>query len=222
MANNEASPIRLFSTDLDGTILGNPESANRFKLAWEALDKERRPLLVFNSGRSVKDVRSLIADRKLPEPDFIIGGVGTELFDPRDRPELLGFEAQFGEGWDLGKVEEIVSSIAGIERQPPEFLHPYKSSWYWLRVDRSKIQELQRKLNEAGLEATVVYSSLRDLDVLPRRATKGNALIWLCERLQIPHENVLVAGDTGNDSSMFIVPGVKGLVVENEQPELFE
>ena len=58
--------------------------------------------------------------------------------------------------------------------------------------------------------------------MLPQRATKGNALMWLCGRLDIPLEQVLVAGDTGNDSSMFLVPGVQGIVVENAQPELFE
>ena len=222
MSQPPSNPIRLFSSDLDGTLLGNPESANRFKRTWETLDRKKRPQLIYNSGRSVKDIQSLVATRKLPEPDLIIGGVGTELFDPQDRPELSGFGAQFGEGWDLAKVEEVVGSMAGIERQPPEFLHPYKSSWYWHRVDRPKIADLQRRLDEAGLQSAVVYSSLRDLDVLPRRATKGNALIWVCERLGIPHEHVLVAGDTGNDSSMFLVPGVKGIVVENAQPELFE
>jgi sucrose-6F-phosphate phosphohydrolase len=221
MSSEEKPKIRLFSTDLDGTLLGNPESGYRFKQTWETLSSDR-PLLVFNSGRAVKDVRSLVTARKLPEPDFIIGGVGTELYDPKQRPELADFGAQFGEGWDLAKVESIVGSMPGIQRQPPEFLHPYKSSWYWHRVDRSKIEELQRRLDEAGVQATVVYSSLRDLDVLPRLATKGNALKWLCERLHLPLEQVLVAGDTGNDSSMFLVAGVKGIVVENAQPELFE
>ncbi len=217
-----AAPIRLFSSDLDGTLLGNPESEQRFKQTWESLKREARPLLVYNTGRSVRDVRSLVAARKLPEPDVIIGGVGTELFDPHTRPQLADFGSQFGEGWDLAKVEEIVGSMAGIERQPPEFLHPYKSSWYWHRIDRTKLEELRQRLDEAGLQATIVYSSLRDLDVLPKRAAKGNALMWLCERLNIPLEHVLVAGDTGNDSSMFRVPGVKGIVVENAQPELFE
>lgn len=222
MPNEGTAPIRLFSTDLDGTLLGNPESTQRFKQTWEKLPPETRPLLVFNSGRTVKDTRGLIDARKLPEPDFIIGGVGTQLHDPKQRPELADFGAQFGEGWDLAKVEEIVGATPGIELQPPEFLHPYKSSWYWHRADREKVDALRRRLADAGLQVSVVYSSLRDLDVLPARATKGNALRWLCERLGIPLEQVLVAGDTGNDSSMFLVPGVKGIVVENAQPELFE
>lgn len=222
MSTDAQPPVRLFSTDLDGTLLGNPESGHRFIRTWEALPADTRPLLVYNSGRSVEDTSSLIAARKLTKPDFIIGGVGTELHDPLRRPELADFGAQFGEGWNLGKVEEIVGSMPGIERQPPEFLHPYKSSWYWHRIDRQKIAELQRRLEEAGLQVAIVYSSLRDLDVLPRRATKGNSLAWLCERLRIPLEQVLVAGDTGNDSSMFLVPGVRGIVVENAQPELFE
>ena len=31
----------------------------------------------------------------------------------------------------------------------------------------------------------------------------------------------MVAGDTGNDSAMFLIPGVRGIIVENAQPELF-
>jgi hydroxymethylpyrimidine pyrophosphatase-like HAD family hydrolase len=32
--------------------------------------------------------------------------------------------------------------------------------------------------------------------------------------------HVLVAGDTANDAGMFLLPGVKGIVVENALPEL--
>lgn len=222
MSSADHPPIRLFSSDLDGTLLGNPESTQRFKQVWEGLDRAIRPLLVLNSGRSVRDTRALVLARRLPEPDYIIGGVGTELHDFRANRDVPEFNAQFGEGWDLGKVEAVMRAMPGVERQPPEFLHPYKSSWYLHRADRLKIDELRQRLKEAGLDVNVVYSSLRDLDVLPSRANKGNALAWLCQRLDIPPERVLVAGDTANDSAMFLLPGVQGIVVENAQPELFE
>ena len=67
-----------------------------------------------------------------------------------------------------------------------------------------------------------MYSSNRDLDFLPRTATKGGALIWLCEHLDLPTSSVVVAGDTGNDSSMFLVPDVRGILVQNAHPELLE
>jgi sucrose-6-phosphatase len=214
--------IRLFSTDLDGTLLGNPESAQRFKEAWEDVPAATRPLLVYNTGRSLKDTLGLVGARRLPAADFIIGGVGTEFHDTGRTGEVPEFVAQFGEGWNLALVEEIVRTTPGVERQPPEFLHPYKSSWYLHRASREQIAELTQRLEAAGLLVTVVYSSLRHLDVLPRRANKGNALEWLCRRISVSLDQVLVAGDTGNDSSMFLLPGVQGIVVENAQPELFE
>jgi len=215
-------PIRLFSTDLDGTLIGNPESEQRFKLAWENLEAPTRPVLVYNSGRTVRDMQTLVATRRLPMPDYFIGGVGTQMHDRRTRCDIAEFGAEYGDGWDLGKIEQIVGATPGVQSQPPQFLHPYKSSWYWHRADRGQINALRERLGEAGLRVNVIYSSLRDLDVLPSRASKGEALAWLCCRLAIPLEQVLVAGDTGNDSSMFLLPGVKGIVVENAQPELFE
>lgn len=214
--------IRLVSTDLDGTLLGNPEATARFKSRWEALPEGSRPVLVYNSGRLVSDMHALVASGLLPEPSFLIGGVGTQLFDYRENRAVEGFSEAFQEGWDMGLVGQIVAENPAITCQPPEFLHPYKDSYFWPGATPAQIHELEAKLSASGLKVTVVYSSHRDLDILPAAADKGRAVEWLCSLLKIPLEQVVVAGDTANDAAMFLLPGVKGIVVENAQPDLLE
>lgn len=212
--------IRLFSTDLDGTLIGNPEATLRFRSLWSGITA--RPLLVYNTGRLFADVRQLITDGVLAEPDYLICGVGTEIYDGRTNARMTDPEALFCEGWDLPLIEQIVAAFPGVERQPPAFLHPYKSSWFLHRATAETIADLEQKFRTAGLDVHVIYSSQRDLDVLPARANKGNALAWLCTHLGIPTSQVLVAGDTANDSSMFRLTEVRGIIVENAQPQLYE
>lgn len=215
-------PIRLFSSDLDGTLLGSPESAQRFKAAWEMLDPAVRPRLAYNTGRFVDDLRRFVDDGTLPPADYYIGGVGTQIYDVAAGRMLEELQGHFAAGWDLTRVRELVGKFPGARPQPDQYQHAFKSSWFIERASPGTIHELRRALGEAGLKVNVVYSSSRDLDVLPREATKGGALRWLCERLRIPLDEVLVAGDTANDASMFQLPGVRGIIVENALPELFE
>ena len=127
---SEESPIRLFSSDLDGTLLGNPESSQRFKTAWTALSPEARPLLVYNSGRLIDDLKRFIDGGILPAADYYIGGVGTQVYEVATQRMLTELETYLADGWNLSRVVEITSQFPGIKPQPEEFQHPFNSSWF--------------------------------------------------------------------------------------------
>lgn len=213
-------PVALISSDLDGTLAGDPAATRRFRQAWDSLDAGQRPLLVYNSGRLADDILDFAEAEGLPAADFVIGGVGTMLVDAAGATRAHEFHERLSEGWSLDAVEAVLGEHDRTERQPDIYQHPFKSSWYLHDADEAALSDIEARLRDAGVDFTMVYSSRRDLDILPRRADKGQALAWLGEALGIGLDQVVVAGDTDNDRSMFELPGVRGIVVGNALPEL--
>lgn len=212
--------LRIFSTDLDGTVVGDNAATARFRGFWQSLPEHNRPLLVFNSGRLLDDQFDLMKQVPLPSPDYVIGGVGTML-SCRDEPALeTAYTASLGQAFDIDKINSLVSGFPGISIQPERYQHGLKSSWYLQDAKADDIADIERLMADNGIDARIVYSSQRDLDILPKAADKGAALTWLCRHLAIGLDEVVVAGDTGNDRAMFELPGVRGIAVANALPEL--
>lgn len=216
------SPIKLLSSDLDGTLLGKPDSTRDFSKTWDALAPEARPVLVYNTGRLLDDARTVIKRSLLPEPDFIISGVGTVIFDQKKHEIIREFSSVVDDSWDWSSVERVVAEQTDATLQPSHHQNEWKCSWYWHNASHDALAKLKQALRSEGLAVQVIYSSARDLDLIPAHANKGNALQWLCQRIGISLDQVVVAGDTGNDSTMFLLPDVRGIVVENAQPELLD
>ncbi len=213
-------PVRLFSTDLDGTVVGDNVATARFRDFWQSLPEASRPLLVFNSGRLLDDQFELMEEVPLPEPDYVIGGVGTML-SCREQPSLgQAYTASLGQAFDTGKILSLISDIPGMSIQPERYQHGLKSSWYLHDASEADLSSIEKRLRDNGIDARIVYSSNRDLDILPLAADKGAAIAWLCDHLEIGLDEVVVAGDTGNDKAMFELPGARGIAVANALPEL--
>jgi len=215
--------IRLIVSDLDGTLLpvAGGDGGQRFATWWNALLPSSRPLLAYCSGRLCGDVLASVPAAGLPAPDYIIGGVGTALIDGQGR-QVPGFQERFRDGWDRSLVQEVMSGVPGIEAQPARFQNPFKSSWFLRGVEPARIAAIAAALAAVELRVRVVYSSDRDLDILPGDADKGHAVAWLCTHLGLSTDTVVVAGDTENDLAMFQVAGVRGIVVANARVGLVQ
>ncbi|WP_454700309.1 HAD-IIB family hydrolase [Agrobacterium burrii] len=213
-------PLRLFSTDLDGTVVGNNDATRRFRDFWQSLPDEHRPVLVFNSGRLVDDQLALLEEVPLPRPDYIIGGVGTMLH-AKERSELeSAYRHSLGTGFDAKRIADVMGRISDVTMQEEQYQHGLKSSWFLHDADERALADIENALLTADIDARIVYSSGRDLDILPKAADKGAALAWLCGQLHIGLDESVVAGDTGNDRAMFELNDVRGVIVGNALPEL--
>ena len=202
-------------SDIDGTLLGNDAALGRFADWYRERQDQLR--LVYNSGRFVDSIQELVHSTDLPKPDAMIGGVGTQI-RLSDNGQLKRWP-QTSDAWDPVKVRVVILRSTGIQPQPPEAQTDFKVSFYAEKIDTARLVELQRDLMAAGLSVELVYSSNRDLDILPAGVNKGSASKQLAAHWDIPPDRVAVAGDTGNDESMFL-QGFRGIVVNNAQEEL--
>lgn len=213
--------IKLFVSDLDGTLLGTPTQNRLFSNRWLNLAPHKRPVLTYSTGRPLKNTLQALSEYKLLSPDYIISDVGTQVHDVRSGKRLDEFAQYIQPGWDEHTIEDVINRLKlDIRKQPDAWQSEFKSSWYLDHVPSDIIKQIQKALDASGVKTTVVYSSNRDLDVLPLRANKGGALRWMMHYLQVQPHQTLVAGDSGNDQAMFLIEGIHGIIVNNAQPEL--
>jgi sucrose-6F-phosphate phosphohydrolase len=208
--------LNLLVCDLDGTLLGDGRAVKQFAAWYSSARVNTR--LVYASGRFVKSVRESINTSPLPEPDGIIGGVGTQIYDVAAARRMPMWPPSIFE-WNPYEVRAVCASYGNLIPQPEELLSYHKVSFYGRDLDQAFIDYLKRQLAVAGQRVTIVYSSNRDLDILPANADKGAAIAHVAKRWRIDTQRVLVAGDSGNDLAMFQA-GFHGIVVGNACPEL--
>jgi len=204
----------VLATDLDGTFLGGSDEERR--TLYEAIHAREDVLLVFVTGRDVDFIRELIAQPGMPTPRYIVGDVGTSVYDvARDFAPVTALEAEIAAKWDNAnaRVVEMLKDEPGIELQPTPFRH--RVSYYY------KPAELQestvRKIEDAGFDC--LTSADLYLDVLPKGIAKGPTLRRMVDALELPEHKVLAAGDTMNDLSMLDC-GLNAVAVGNSEDRL--
>jgi sucrose-phosphate synthase len=211
---------RLLATDLDGTFIGDHGAMEGL---WR--DLEAAGILVaFSTGRHLESVHDFYAAARTDKRALAcVCMVGTEiwLLDGGRYTLDAGWAAHVSASWDRTTVEDVMSGVEGVVAQPDEWQSGLKASYFLDRPSDAPVDDIVAQLAAEHIDANIVYSGGRFLDILPSRAGKGSAVAWLARQLGIRPSEIVVAGDSGNDLDMMRPDlGFSGIVVANASDEL--
>ncbi|EEA07946.1 sucrose-6F-phosphate phosphohydrolase family protein [Cryptosporidium muris RN66] len=76
----EDTPPIVLITDLDGTLLGSDKYLEIFQDFWIRQHAFKGSILIYSTGRNLKDFLKVSKEKSLIRPDYAICGVGTEIY----------------------------------------------------------------------------------------------------------------------------------------------
>jgi sucrose-phosphate synthase len=209
---------KMLITDIDNTLEGDKKSLeellhllqeNAQKLAWGVA-----------TGRSLEMTLDIMADQLIPIPDVLICSVGTEIYYGPNLRIDRGWQRHLSKNWKPGQIRDALGQLEFLELQGPEGQRAYKISYY-LEDEQELLARVYQQLDNAKLNCQIIYSHNQFLDILPYRASKGRAIKYLKYKWDISPQDVMVAGDSGNDEDMLRGRSC-ALVVGNHSSELEE
>ena len=208
---------RLIITDIDNTLTGDDEAMREFfQLITDAEDNIGFGIA---TGRRFEDVVQLMKDYDMPQPEVLIAAVGTEIYYGKHYTPDRRWQKHIDFRWDPERVHEVLDSIEGLYPQKAHEQSAYKISYEADFSVAPKLQAIKRHLREAGLRVKVIVSLGMFLDIIPSRAGSGLSIRQMAYKWGFPLENILVAGDSGNDEGM-LAGNTLGVVVGNYSEEL--
>ena len=139
--------VRLVCSDIDGTVLGEPEAVVEFRRAWDGMG-DARPTLVYSTGRLLEDAKRVIREGGLPMPDFFIGGVGTMVEEVSSGEVLREYSEVLDQDWNREEVDALIRGFGEIEPQADEQQHEWKSSWFWYDASGEDVDRLRSALSD--------------------------------------------------------------------------
>lgn len=223
----------LLCTDMDRTAIPNgkqaahPDAHKRFSAFCQLPEVS----LAYVTGRHLGLVKQAVDEYRLPVPDYAITDVGTRIYQLRDGnwQELESWEQEIAADWkgnSHDQIRQLLSGINGPYLQELDKQSSHKLSYYLPpHVDENRVMdEMRARLDQAGILASLIWSvdeqkSIGLLDVLPRNATKLHAIEFLQRQLGYPHEQLVFAGDSGNDLPV-LVSAINSVLVGNAADDI--
>jgi sucrose-phosphate synthase len=191
---------RAIFSDLDQSLLGNVEGLKRFT---EFIHQNRKSTSFgIVTGRRLDSALAVMKKNRIPVPDVLITSLGTQI---HYRQQLIAdhfWAVHIDYLWQPAAVRRVLKELPGLVPQGKIEQSRYKIAYHYDPNIAPPVEEIIALLRTQELTVNVIHAFGQYLDVLPVRASKGQALRHVAQRWDIPLENILVAGGSGADEDM--------------------
>jgi sucrose-phosphate synthase len=210
----------LLISDVDDTLFGNNEDLLHLK----KILKEHKNDIGFGvaTGRYVESVCEILKEYGIEDVDIIISSVGTEMYYKMGTVNDKGWTSHIKQKWKPERIRHVIKKLPFMTLQAePETQREFKISYLIdEEVDTKEVIPLVHDtLTKAHCAYTIIFSHGVYIDILPYRASKGKAVRYLSNKWKIRLENIITAGNSGNDRDM-LTGNTSGIVVGNYEEEL--
>jgi len=209
---------RAIFSDLDQSLLGDTEALKQYL---QVLRQHRKQLAFgIATGRRLDSALAVMKKHGIPAPDVLISGLGTRIHYGKGLTEDDHWTNHIDHHWNPRKIQRILTDQPGMEPQPNSMQSHFKISYYYQPDKGPSIDELIALLHQHEITANVICSFGQYIDIVPARASKGQALRYVALRLDIPLEQILVAGGSGADEDMMRGNTLAVVVANRHEEEL--
>ena len=210
---------RALFTDLDQNLTANSASVEEFASAV----RDHRQSVIFGiaTGRRIDSALVFMHRNGIPRPDVLISSLGTRIHYGSNLDEDDYWSSHIDHNWNPRKIRGMLSDMPGMTMQPAIQQTPFKLSYYYDAEQAPGVDEIVTLLHKEELTANVSLAYGQFLDILPSRASKGQALRYVSQLLEFPLEQTLVVGGSGADEDM-MRGNTLAVVVANRHHEELE
>lgn len=191
---------RAVFTDLDQNLLGNLEGLQQFN----ELVKDNRKCGTFGiaTGRRLDSALSVIKRYAIPRPDVLITSLGTAIHYGQKLTADDFWTEHIDHLWKPLSVRRLLDELPGLKPQKKSEQSRFKIAYHYDESEAPSVEEINDLLHKRDITCNVIHAFGQYLDIVPVRASKGQALRYVAQRWGIPLENILVAGGSGADEDM--------------------
>ncbi len=208
---------RFLVCEIDNTLLGDGDALQQ--LIERLRNQGHTTGVGIATGRNLASSLQMLEEYRFPMPDLMIVSTGSEIYyGPQVVPDM-NWQRHISYRWQADGIRQAMEELPGVMLQPPETQSKFKISYFIDEEKSMSYREIMRHLRRHNLHVKGVYSHNMYLDLLPIRASKGDAIRYCALKWGLPIKRFLVAGASGNDESM-LAGNTLGVVVGNYSQEI--